>query len=104
MDVAKLLQSKGIEAVPVEDFGDVCHDEQLAARGHFVSLTHPFMGPGLYERNGFRLSDASSGYERAGPTLGQDNETVLSEILGLDRDDIERLAAEGAVEPTSHPQ
>ena len=103
-DVAKLLQSKGIEAVPVEDFGDVCHDEQLAARGHFVSLTHPFMGPGLYERNGFRLSDASSGYERAGPTLGQDNETVLSEILGLDRDDIERLRAEGAVEPTSHPQ
>src|SRR5439155_20894727 len=34
-DVAELLQRNGIEAVPVQDFGDVYHDEQLAARGHF---------------------------------------------------------------------
>ena len=45
-EVAELLQAEGIEAVPVEDFGDVYHDEQLAARGHFVHLTHPFMGHG----------------------------------------------------------
>jgi benzylsuccinate CoA-transferase BbsF subunit len=102
-DVAERLQAEGIEAVPVEDFGDVYHDEQLAARGHFVALTHPYMGQGLYESNGFRLSDAASGYRRAGPTLGQDNETILRGVLGLDRQEIERLEAEGAVEEASTP-
>ncbi len=51
---------------------------QLAHRGHFEPHTHPFLGPGLYERNGFRLSACPSGYDRAGPTLGQDNEWVLA--------------------------
>ena len=63
--------------------------------------THPFMGPGLYERNGFRLSDAPSGYDRAGPTLGQDNDWVLGELLGLSTEEQERLHADGAVEIAS---
>ena len=56
------------------------------------------MGAGLYERNGFRLSEAPSGYDRAGPTLGQDNDWVLGELLGLSDDEVQRLRAEGAVE------
>ena len=40
--------------------------------------THPFLGDGLYERNGFRLSACPSGYDRPGPTLGQDNDWVLA--------------------------
>ena len=74
LDVAETLQAAGIEAVPVQDFGDLHSDPQLAHRRHFIPLTHPFLGDGLYERNGFRLSDAPSGYDRAGPTLGQDQE------------------------------
>ena len=97
-EIAQLLQSEGIEAVPVEDFGDVYHDEQLAHRGHFVPLTHPIMGRGMYEHNGFRLSDAPCGYDRAGPMLGQDNDHVFGEILGLDAGEIERLRREGAIE------
>jgi crotonobetainyl-CoA:carnitine CoA-transferase CaiB-like acyl-CoA transferase len=95
---AEHLQAAGIEAVPVQDFGDVHDDEQLAARDHFVPLSHPFLGPGLYERNGFRIADAPSGYHRAGPTLGQDNEWVLGELLGLSGEEQERLHAEGALD------
>ena len=56
------------------------------------------MGPGLYEHNGFRLSGAASGYDRAGPTLGQDNAWVLSELLGLDDAEQQRLRDQGALE------
>ncbi len=94
-EIAELLQARGIEAVPVEDFGDIHDDPQVAAREHFVPLTHPIRGDGLYERNGFRLSDAPSGYSRPGPTLGQDDEYVLGELLGLSAAERERLAAEG---------
>jgi crotonobetainyl-CoA:carnitine CoA-transferase CaiB-like acyl-CoA transferase len=97
-EVAELLQAIGIEAVPVNDFGDLHADPQLLERGHFVPLTHPVMGPGLYERNGFRLSGAPSGYDRTGPVLGADTDELLGALLGLDEDEIGKLRAEGAVE------
>jgi crotonobetainyl-CoA:carnitine CoA-transferase CaiB-like acyl-CoA transferase len=98
LDVAETLQALGIEAVPVNDFGDVHSDPQVVGRDHFVPLEHPFMGPGLYERNGFRLSDAPGGYARSGPTLGQDNDWVLHDLLGLTADQVTALREAGAVE------
>ncbi len=94
-EVADTLQAAGIEAVPVNDFGDVHDDPQVAHREHFVQLTHPFLGEGLYERNGLRSADAPSGYSRAGPTLGQDQDWVLGELLGLSPDEQAQLAADG---------
>jgi len=96
--VAEELQALGLEAVPVNDFADVHDDPQLAARDHFVELDHPILGRGLYERNGFRVSDAPGGYDRAGPTLGQDDAWVLGELLGLDPSEQQRLRDAGAVE------
>ncbi len=97
-EIADLLQAAGIEAVPVQDFGDVHDDPQVAFRQHFVPLTHPYMGDGLYERNGTRLGDAPSAYARSGPTLGQDTEWVLREVLGHSPDEQEKLAADGALD------
>ena len=97
-EIAATLQAIGIESVPVADFADVHGDPQLEARGHFVHLEHPFLGPGLYERNGFRCSGSGCGYDRAGPTLGQDNAWVLGDVLGLDDTEVARLLDEGAVE------
>jgi crotonobetainyl-CoA:carnitine CoA-transferase CaiB-like acyl-CoA transferase len=95
---AEALQAAGIEGVPVQDFADAFADPQLAFRDHFVAMEHPVLGDGRYERNGFRLSDAASGYDRPSPTLGQDNDWVLGEVLGLDPDEIEHLTADGALE------
>jgi len=101
-EIATQLQALGVEGVPVLDFGDVLADRQLAARGHFVAHDHPFMGPGRYERNGIRFGpdpntpDPKS-YDRAGPTLGQDNEWVLGELLGLSEREIGELCESGAL-------
>jgi crotonobetainyl-CoA:carnitine CoA-transferase CaiB-like acyl-CoA transferase len=92
------LQAAGIEAVGVADFGDLHQDPQLAHRGHFEPHDNPIVGPGLYERNGFRLAACPSGYDRSGPTLGQDNDWVLRDVLGLSSDEIEALQQTGAVE------
>jgi benzylsuccinate CoA-transferase BbsF subunit len=97
-EVAEALQAVGIEAVPVADLGDAWADPQLAHRGHFVTLTHPCMGECGYERNGFRLSDAPAGYDRTSPTLGEHNEMVLGDILGLSEAERRRLADEGVLE------
>jgi benzylsuccinate CoA-transferase BbsF subunit len=96
--IAEQLQAAGIEAVPVADFGDLHDDPQLAYRGHFEEHTNPIVGAGLYERNGFRLAACPSGYDRSGPTLGEDNDWALREVLGLGSDEIEALQQAGAVE------
>jgi crotonobetainyl-CoA:carnitine CoA-transferase CaiB-like acyl-CoA transferase len=100
-EVTDALQTLGIEAVPVQDFADLMDDPQLAARGHFVSLEHPALGDTLYERNGFRLSDAPQGYTSPTPTLGQHDEEVLRTLLGLSASERTALAAAGAVESGS---
>lgn len=98
LEVAELLQGVGVEAVPVADLGDASVDPQLHHRGHFVTLEHPCMGSCGYERNGLRLSDASAGYERSSPTLGQHNDYVLGKILGLSSAEQVRLAADGVLD------
>lgn len=95
--VADELQRVGVEAVPVADFADAAADPQLAHRGHFVELEHACMGPCGYERNGFRLSDAPAGYHRPSPLLGEHNEWVLGEILGIASRDRARLRDAGAL-------
>lgn len=97
-EVADLLQAAGIEAVPVQDFGDVHDDPQVRHREHFVPLTHPYMGDGVYERTGTRIGDLPHGYDRSGPTLGQDNEWVLGDLLGLSAEERKRLEADGALD------
>ncbi len=97
-EAADLLQSAGIEAVPVQDFEDVHDDPQVQHREHFVPLTHPYMGDGLYERTGTRVGDIPHGYDRSGPTLGQDNDWVLGDVLGLSPDEQKRLEADGALD------
>ena len=97
-EVARQLQAEGIEAVPVSDFGDLNQDPQLARRGHFVELEHAVLGRCVYERNGFRLSDARSGYTRPAPALGQHTEGVLTELLGLAPEEVAALREAGALD------
>ena len=94
----RTLQAAGIEAVPVEDFGDLHDDPQLAQREHFVPLTHPFLGAGLVRAQRLPALATPGGYDRAGPTLGQDNDWVLGEMLGLDDSTVAALRERGAVE------
>jgi crotonobetainyl-CoA:carnitine CoA-transferase CaiB-like acyl-CoA transferase len=97
-EVARELQAAGIEAVPVKDFGDLNEDPQLVQRGHFVELEHAVLGPCVYERNGFRLSDAPGGYTRPAPALGQHTESVLKELLGLGAEEVRALQEAGALD------
>jgi benzylsuccinate CoA-transferase BbsF subunit len=95
--VAAALQADSVEAIPVADFADVLADPQLAARDHFEHHRHPFMGEGVYERNGLRFSDSTAGYDRAGPTLGQDNDWAFTELLGLSPAAVGSLERSGAL-------
>lgn len=96
-DLAARLQHAGVQAGPVQDFADLLADPQLAHREHFVALRHAHLGELPFERSGFRLTESPGELRSPGPDLGAHNEAVLGGILGLRRDEIERLVREEIV-------
>jgi benzylsuccinate CoA-transferase BbsF subunit len=91
------LQAAGVEAGAVQTFADLHRDPQLEYRKHFEVLPHAHLGDLSLERCGFRITGLDGGYYRPGPLLGEDNESILGEILGLSEARIEELIAEEVV-------
>jgi crotonobetainyl-CoA:carnitine CoA-transferase CaiB-like acyl-CoA transferase len=98
-----LLQQAGVAAGVVQNAEDLyLRDPQLKERGFFAELTHPEIGPGIVENVPIKLSAASGAFERPGPLLGQHNEYVLRELLGLSEEEIDELVVEGVPDGVHH--
>jgi len=98
LSLARRLQARCIAAGPVNDARDVViNDEQLAARGHWVTLEHPEVGPSLYNNSPYRFSDAESTPSGPAPMLGQHTDEVLTEMLGLSVNTIASLREQGVL-------
>jgi crotonobetainyl-CoA:carnitine CoA-transferase CaiB-like acyl-CoA transferase len=96
-ELMERLQEAGVRAGVVQTVEDLLSDPQLRHRGHFRRLVHSVLGELGYEHSGFRLSASSPRLERPGPRLGEHNDDVLQGILGLDPDEVQRLAAAGVL-------
>jgi crotonobetainyl-CoA:carnitine CoA-transferase CaiB-like acyl-CoA transferase len=91
------LQAAGVPAYTVQTSDDMWRDPQLHHREHFVHASHAAMEKTYVENSRFQLSRTPARVERAGPTLGEHNDYVLSKILGYDEDRITDLVADGAL-------
>jgi benzylsuccinate CoA-transferase BbsF subunit len=94
-EVEGLLQAAGVPAHAVVHTGMGMHEPQF--RGHFIEAEHAVHGRALVESTRYALSRTPARVERAGPTLGQDSEFVLREMLGYSAARIESLRAAGAL-------
>ncbi len=97
LQLTHLLQKIGIAATPVLNSEGLFWDPQLRGRDYIVSLDH--VDWGLLDQPGLTvgLSETPGGSWKASPGLGQDNEYVLKEILGMNSEDIENLQSSGAL-------
>jgi benzylsuccinate CoA-transferase BbsF subunit len=97
-DLVAMLQDAGIPSGPVYDASDlVDRDPQLRERQSFVRLTHPVIGECNHPAPPVRLS-LSPAQVRTSPCLGEHNEYVLTELLGIPDDEYVELLAEGVLE------
>ncbi|MFD7433082.1 CaiB/BaiF CoA transferase family protein [Streptomyces sp. NPDC059861] len=96
-ELAEALTAAGVPAAVVSDAGQVLADPQLNARGHWVVLDHPEMGPSVYDNIPYRLSATPGALRGPAPLLGADTRAVCVGLLGLDPDTYEHLAEEGVV-------
>jgi crotonobetainyl-CoA:carnitine CoA-transferase CaiB-like acyl-CoA transferase len=92
--LAARLQRAGVPAGMVQSCADLHTDPQLAARVAFPMVEHPEMGRTPYETWAFRLNPDQAPPRRA-PLLGEHTEEVLMDILGMSREEIARLSADG---------
>jgi crotonobetainyl-CoA:carnitine CoA-transferase CaiB-like acyl-CoA transferase len=82
------LQDVGIKAAVIENVQDMMErDEQLKGRDYYVDAWHPDRSVGTLRIEGIvpKFSDTPGEVRRAAPVIGEHNEYVLGEVLGLSR-------------------
>lgn len=84
-DAVKAVNAAGVPAAPINDMRRVTSDDSIAnVREMFVPLHHPVIGDMRVNGNPVKLLDMMPQITRHAPELGQDNEAVYGELLGLD--------------------
>jgi len=72
-------------------------DPQIRALDAITTIQDEQLGPLRMQNVMFRMLATPGRIDFAGRCLGQDNEEVYGEILGLDRDEIADLREEGVI-------
>jgi len=91
------LRAAGLMAGPVLDDADAMADPQLAARGFFWEIDHTDAGRHRYPGMPYRFANARPGVRQPPILLGEHNERVYKELLGVSEVEYERLTAEGHI-------
>jgi crotonobetainyl-CoA:carnitine CoA-transferase CaiB-like acyl-CoA transferase len=92
-----LLQRAGVAAGVALNGADVCGDRHLAERGFFGTVKLPDGGSTRLTGVPMRLSATPGSIRMVASEVGDDNDYILGELLGLGRAKRAELIAEGAV-------
>ena len=97
-EIAEESLKRGINAVIASDPADVLENSHLAARDFWTDLDYSDSGHTLtYPSYFFRFSEAESCVVRPAPVIGQDNDKIYQNELGLSSTDIAALKEAGVI-------
>jgi crotonobetainyl-CoA:carnitine CoA-transferase CaiB-like acyl-CoA transferase len=96
-EVMRLLQAASVPAGVAQRSSDLLNDPQLAHRGFHRYMEHPEMGNVPYGGHEFRIRGYDSGPRFPAPLLGQHNEQVMREVLGMTEEEMMEVLAAGAI-------
>lgn len=97
-EVMAKMQAHGVAAAVVKTIQDVVQDPQLKQRQHFQTLEHVELGQHICQNVGFRFSQFGTRWERPAPCLGEHNEFVYINLLGMPESQFIELLNEGVFE------
>jgi crotonobetainyl-CoA:carnitine CoA-transferase CaiB-like acyl-CoA transferase len=90
-----ILQAAGVAAYPPLMNREVLESPQLAVRDFWVEKEHPQVGVRRHAGVPYHLSDTPAAVWRAAPVMGQDNDYVYQEVLGMTLEEIADYTARG---------
>lgn len=92
-----LLEGNNVPCGPIQNLKQVFEDPQVMHRAMQLSLPHAAGVNAPSVANPIRLSETPIRYDRSAPTLGEHNQAILKERLGLSDERIAELQAAGVV-------
>ena len=92
------LQEAGIPAGLVQNAEDLLRDPQLKYRRAFVALDHSEIGTYHITTTPFRSTQYSNEPRSPSPLLGEHNEYVLKQLLGMSDDEISDIVVDGILQ------
>ncbi len=88
-EAMRVFEAAEVTAAPVYDAQQLLADEHLRARGTYLTVDDPDLGPMTVQGPVVQLTETPGRIEHLGRALGADNEAIYCGLLGLDP---ERLA------------
>ena len=92
-EVTSLLQQHGVAAMPVMSIEGQFMDPHLQERQAFAEVEHPHVGAEWVYGMPWLLSDTPGSVRTAAPLLGQHNDYIFLELLGVPGAELECLRA-----------
>ncbi len=89
-----ILQKEGVAAGPVLDQRDAYHDAHLQGRGFFELVSHREAGTHLYPGMLFNMNKTPLNIRKPAPCLGEHNDYVFKEVIGMSDGEIAELEKE----------
>lgn len=97
-EIVDTLLAAGVPAAPIYNIEQVTQDPHIAgAREMFVEVEHPKAGKVTITGPHIKFSETKAGIRTPSPGLGEHNEAVLGELLGLSKEECDKLKAEGVL-------
>ena len=95
-EVMKLMGEAGVPCGAVLDSVELLNDPHMRERGMVVTVDHPARGKFTMPGCPVRLED-SPVEVKAAPLLGQHNNEIYGQLLGMTAGDLEQLKQQGVV-------
>ena len=96
-EIVRLLQDHGVAAMPVMNIEDQFLDPHWQARQTYAEIEHPHLGAEWIYGVPWLLSDTPGSVRSPAPLLGQHNDYVLRQLLGLSGEELERLQVDEVI-------
>ncbi|HEX2965813.1 MAG TPA: CoA transferase [Syntrophorhabdaceae bacterium] len=95
--LVNMLQKSGIPAGVVENAKDLSRDGELLSRNFFLELDHPVLGKTTSDRSALRFTSEETSKWRAAPSLGEANQYVFTELLGINEAELGIMINKGVI-------
>jgi formyl-CoA transferase len=96
-ELLERLHENGVPAGRIFKAKDMLEDPHFAAREAIVRLAHPDLGEFAMHNVVPKLSQSPGRIRHVGPELGEHNEEIYRDLLGLDDDTLSSLRSSGVI-------
>jgi formyl-CoA transferase len=93
-DWIERLDAANVPCGPINNYEEVFEDPQVRHRGLKIEMPHPLSGSMAGVASPMRFSKTPVEYAAPPPLLGQHTRDVLSDVLGIGNEELDRLAAQ----------